>query len=192
MRIRLAVAAGLAALALTAPTTAQAAPPAQHCVVNLAKGGATSCYTTFTAAVAAATNGRVTDAPSDPRAARGNASFRAKLDESTKKQASGQTVAPLGGIVIGIEYYHIGWAHPSKIFSGDSTCSTQTWDNEYEWDLWGDWTWNDEISSFETFANCWVDHFDLPQYQGAHLGYQPSQYYIGDTMNDRTTSLRWS
>jgi hypothetical protein len=37
-----------------------------------------------------------------------------------------------------------------------------------------------------------VNHFDKGNWQGINLGYQPSQYYIGDLMNDRTTSLLWS
>jgi hypothetical protein len=195
MRKHLAAAVCTALLALTVPASAEAATPARHCVVDLAQEGATSCYRTFTEAIAVATKGRVKDAPADSEDARRNAGFQAKLGESTQKQSTQSTATArqqLGGIVIGVEYYHIGYAGGTYTFTGDSTCTTETWDLEYEFDLWGNWTWNDEISSFHTYGNCWVDHFDLPQYQGAHLGYQPSQYYIGDTMNDRTTSLRWS
>lgn len=94
--------------------------------------------------------------------------------------------------MVGIEYMHIGWAFPAAVIEVDHGCSWTLSDVDWQADLWGNWYWNDEISSFQVYANCLVRHFDLPAFQGDRTPYQPSEYYIGEWMNDRTSSIQWS
>ena len=52
-----------------------------HCVTSLTKpGNPTTCYDTFTAVIAAATGGKVTDAPADPRVAMNDKSLAGEVE----------------------------------------------------------------------------------------------------------------
>jgi len=50
----------------------------------------------------------------------------------------------------------------------------------------------DVISSYYTFANCWVEHYENPSWGGAKVGYHGSRSYIGAALDNRTSSQRWS
>lgn len=52
--------------------------------------------------------------------------------------------------------------------------------------------WDNRISSSWTFANCHVRHFEDPFFAGARTVFQDGTSYIGDAMNDRTSSLQWT
>jgi hypothetical protein len=52
--------------------------------------------------------------------------------------------------------------------------------------------WNDRISSFRGFSNCWTKIYEHSGFGGAALGYQGDTRYVGDALNDQTSSIRWS
>ena len=52
--------------------------------------------------------------------------------------------------------------------------------------------WNNVITSFQSFANCWLKHFESPGFGGAVIGYGPTDSYVGAVMDNQTSSLRWS
>ena len=59
----------------------------RHCVTDLSKrDDPTTCYDTFTAAIAAATGGRITDAPADLRVAMNDERFLARVYNTGKKK----------------------------------------------------------------------------------------------------------
>ncbi|MET7622638.1 hypothetical protein [Streptomyces sp. NPDC005408] len=183
------------ASASAAGTGGTAEPAAgRHCVVRLSQGNQMSCFATFSAAIAAATGGKVTNAPADPGSAMADPAFAAQLDESAAKRPSSaprSTATTPGNTVIGIEYEHIGFAGSTFVLTSDYGCTPDLDYAEWEYTFWRT-SWSDRISSFRTYAGCRANHFDGPFYDGAQTGYQVSQYYIGEPMNDRTTSIRWS
>jgi cell wall-associated NlpC family hydrolase len=67
---------------------AKTARKAGHCVTSLTKTvNPTTCYDTFTAAMAAVTGGKVTDAPADVRVAMKDQGLLARLNVSGDKKA---------------------------------------------------------------------------------------------------------
>lgn len=51
--------------------------------------------------------------------------------------------------------------------------------------------WNNDISSYLTYSNCWVKLFDLPGFGGASTAYRGSQPTLG-WMNNDASSARFS
>lgn len=190
----------LTASALPAPNTAAASPPTgRHCVVKAARPGLSdpageTCYRTFTEAVAAATGGRIADAPADSTVAFHDRDLQKRLNATTGNRKHPVTAgrAATGYVLIGIEYEHIGLGGRSRLFYADAPCTTTTDDADWGFADLRRTDFNDTISSFLTYNNCWVDHYEHIWYGGDHTGYQPSQYYVGDWMNDRTSALIWS
>jgi hypothetical protein len=48
--------------------------------------------------------------------------------------------------------------------------------------------WDNVISSFRTFSVCWTRIWEHPNRAGASFGFAPDTSYVGDAMNDRTSS----
>lgn len=176
-----------------------------HCVVSLDPGSSTpaamACYRTFTEAIAAATNGVVADAPA-ALSESNKASVFSKIEAANR--ANSDEVRPQ--LVISVEYeggsYGGAW---SITFEGPASCTASTSDIDYQADLpeyypgttiriW------DAISSFQTFSNCWVDHYYLQGFGLPRTGYYGSQpsmptMSIGGgpfSGDNNTRSIRWS
>lgn len=178
--------------AVTAPAAqANAAEPAlDHCVYNVSTGEY-SCYTTFRAAVAKATNGQVTDAPLGASAVK-NASFMKKLEGP--KAARTDAFAPADiTFVISIEYdlknYNDGDG-ASIIFDAHAQCVTDgardyTVNDIRDVNPW----WNDRISSFEGSNHCEVNHYEHQVRNGGDTtGAKARMASMGD-MHNKTTGL---
>lgn len=186
--------------ALVTPHTAAASPTTgPNCVVEVSRPGASdpaeqTCYRTFSEAVAKATGGRVTNAPTDPRAAFGDRDLQKRLNVTmgTQKNPVAAGRALQGNVLLGIEYEHVSFGGGSRLFYGDRACTTTTSDAEWGFADLSSTGFNDVISSFVTYNNCWVDHYEHSGYAGAHTGYQPTQHSIANWMNDSTSSLIWS
>ncbi|HEX8346039.1 MAG TPA: hypothetical protein VF657_15060 [Actinoplanes sp.] len=190
---------GLAAIAAVAVGTgpAVAAPPAagaaagRHCVVQL-PDQKVSCFSEFRAAIAAATNGRITDAPNDPAAAATDWAFERRINEASSLPRS--TAAAVEYYVLSIEFEHRyrgdngGQTH---IFSATSKCIEDGLrdfqvDDIRNIDPW----WNDRISSSQGYNTCDVNHYEHSNQNGRSTGAQPYTDSMG-VMNDLTTSLTW-
>lgn len=52
--------------------------------------------------------------------------------------------------------------------------------------------WNDTISSFTGFSGCWTKIYEDAAFQGASLPYRGERTYVGDAMNDQTSSMTFS
>jgi hypothetical protein len=195
MRIRIiafaaiVVAAVGAAASFTTPAQAQAGAggKGRHCVMNLSAPSApTTCYDSFTEAIAKASGGRITDAPSDVRAAMRDPKLAAELNSG-------------GGIgtkafVIGVEYYLQNFSGASLTFNGDHTCTGTTSDLEYRQaplPTLGGINWNNNIRSFQGFNNCYQRMWDNANCTGLLLDYTGSSADMG-VARDRTECIDWS
>ena len=103
----------------TTPTTAaktgkraKIAKKTGHCVRSVTKPDTpTTCYDTFTAAIAAATGGQITDAPADSRVAMNDQRLLARLNAGTgKKSGDKKSAAPTpaagASLPIGTIFYY--------------------------------------------------------------------------------------
>lgn len=177
--------------AAAAATGARAQAPERHCVVHLGERGRTSCHRTFRQAIADATGGRVADAPLDPAAALSDQTFNHHLDSTAdgKKHAR---VAVQDAIVVSVEYEHADYGGSSRVFTGTHPCTATTGDVDFVYSNLAAVGFDDTISSFMTFGNCFVSHFENPDFGGIRTVFEPTRSYIGDLMNDRSSSLQWS
>jgi hypothetical protein len=96
--------------------------------------------------------------------------------------------------VIGIEYEHRNYGGASlnvTVAPNGFTCTTTTSDVDASLSSMPS-GWNDRVSSYRTYANCWAKHYQHSNFGGSSVGYAGSRTYIGDALNDRTSSIRWS
>lgn len=177
---------------LSAPASAQK----PHCVIaataipkdgtgSLAAGPAESapaaCFETFAEAAAFATQGRVS-LPSDAR----------------PQDLWPELLPSAGPYVIGIEY-------ENKVFGGRSLTITYEFPcavgNVYlnsmpleRQPIWPwPYDWNDKISSARAFSGCNHSyHFEHVNFGGAVADCGTGCSYIGDALNDRTSSIMWT
>lgn len=182
------------------PASGSSARSSRHCVV--APSGETTCFGTFTEAIAVATAGEITDAPADPKlvdqpgfAARINA-----IGERVKQSgpaASG--VVPFSQVVIGIAYKDAHAEGDTWVFIQPFGCDSNksTVDFSVENLNTSPYTccdFNDNISSFLAFNNCLMVLYEDWFFGGAATnGGTPidGMGYVGDAMNDRASSIRW-
>jgi hypothetical protein len=96
--------------------------------------------------------------------------------------------------VVGTEYQHRNYGGVSfnaRVTSNGFTCTGSLSDVDGQIASLTSF-WNDKISSYRTYAACNVKHYEHSNFGGASVGYHASRSYIGDAMNDRTSSIRWS
>lgn len=51
--------------------------------------------------------------------------------------------------------------------------------------------WDNVVSSFRNYSNCWTNHYEHANFGGASTGYLDDRSSMG-AMNDQTSSIRWS
>ncbi|WP_339154160.1 hypothetical protein [Actinomadura luteofluorescens] len=175
----------------SAAASARAQAAGRHCVVHLAEHGRTSCHRTFRQAIADATGGQITDAPLDPAAAASDQTFNRRLDSTAGGKKHARTTLQ-DTIVVSIEYEHADYGGSSRVFTGTHPCTATTGDVDFVYSNLAAVGFDNTISSFMTFGNCFVSHFENPDFGGIRTVFEPSRTYIGDLMNDRTSSLQWS
>ncbi|MFI2209247.1 peptidase inhibitor family I36 protein [Streptomyces sp. NPDC020141] len=200
MRVRTGVTGLMAAACasvLLAPSPAAAAQapgagPDSYCVKNI-ETDRTTCYDTFRESIAAATGGRITDAPAPEKAA-ADKRFLAKLNAPSRALANAGTAASAGAdsraansVLHALVYEHAHYEGRVIAIVSDGPCKNNgKWDNEVA-SLGSDW--DNQISSLIPANNCYVELFSDPYFQGARQLYTSSTPYVGSAMNDQASSL---
>ncbi|MEU8775610.1 hypothetical protein [Streptomyces sp. NPDC048606] len=173
---RIAVALATTVLALgTGAATANAAPVQKNCVLNIDSGDM-RCYGTFREAVAASTEGRVTDAPLSAQ----------HIDQKLADRLKGvPDTAGASAVQLGVVYTDANYGGSALVLTGGSGCQSG---NGRDAQINLDGTWNNSVSSLTTLS-CWLELWDAPNTSGVHQEYQQSTSYVGDAMNDRASSI---
>jgi hypothetical protein len=146
---------------------------ARHGSVNVTRPDLIGCYTTFSDAVAAGTNGGVRLAQDMTPSGLRNADLRVGTSASE--------------VVIGLEYPQMSFGGVSTIYSAAATCSAN---NIIETNYVGD-ALNDRFSSGKGFGGC--DHnkkFQNADFGGDVLTCTPNCTNYG-TLSNQVSSLRW-
>jgi hypothetical protein len=180
---------------LDSPDPAVSTAPAQHCVVS--PSGEEGCYASFTEAIAVATGGAITDAPDDSRAAVDDPEFIARLDAlgSARPKPTNGSAQLSSSVVVGIVWKDANFLGDSWIFwkpwGCDGNPATKDWEiSNLNAPPYSDYGFNDVISSFRSYAWCTTVLYDDWMGFGASLSGEEMSY-VGDTMNDRTSSIRF-
>ena len=180
-------------LALATPLQAAHSPrevPAKnHCVATLehvipgvpdARISQYDCYSSFSEAIYAATDGMVWLPSNESFAAQ-----RQVLDQELKALKANPT--PSGPYVISVDYMDVNYAGFSLTFRGDAPCSTTV---AYETTGMPS-GWNDVTSSSIGHSNCNTNiQYEHVYYGGAVVVCTPDCVGFG-SLNDRISSRRW-
>ena len=134
------------------------------------------CFATFSDAIYAATDSRVRLAPS------------VTADTVDERTLNGPDKSTNASFVIGIENVDAGFQGASFTITSSVTCAGFNITFSFA-NIAG---WNDVITSARAFSNCNnAVHFEHV-FSGASINCGTACANIGDAMNDRTTSVRWS
>lgn len=180
------LAAALLTLGLTGPALAAPATgsPAESCVVTLAPPSGQPqerCFDNLAAAVSYATGGLVHISPNTNRVT------QSQLDGGKRTAKSTGDTETESNLVIGIEYEDRDFRGVSKVYNVNATPCDKggTYSDR---DLRGD-SLDDEISSARSYEGCVSTHYQYANFSG--MKHACGCAGMG-SMNDRTTSIRWS
>src|SRR5262249_17114350 len=156
---------------------------AGHCVTSLTKpGNPTTCYDTFTAAIAAATGGQITDAPADPGVAMKDKGLLERLNATGVKKSTGanQPIAdvPIITLFCAEDFERCVIGGNSITYTGrpcDNSVFPVEWQVPYVGDDWNDWS-----ESFRGFNNCWGKIFKDRDFGGEFKNFAPERASFGD------------
>ncbi|MEU8543641.1 hypothetical protein AB0C52_27240 [Streptomyces sp. NPDC048717] len=193
--VRTLVALGLGTLATVAavasPAVAQEptyvpTTPGRHCVADT-DNGTMSCFPTYREAIAFATQGRVTDAPDDTRAAAHDKKLQERL--SGPRSEHGLKLAKNSGAGLQATTRVLGTIYSDKDFGGSSLnlvgslgcVRYPVFSGLYD-------GWNDSISSTNS-GQCDVTLFQHADFLGFSQTYRGAVPYVGDAMNDQASSI---
>ena len=153
-----------------------------HCVVDASEPEPT-CYATFSEAMAAATGGRITDAPDDVSAALADDGLAARIDALGLEDVAQISAS---SVVMAIFWEHWYFEGAAVVIKG-STCSDTLDDVDFAWPRLT--RMNDRISSFRCYNNCWCKLFEHWYYGGSCYGYYERADKIVGNMNDAASSF---
>ena len=115
-------------------------------------------------------------------------------DGITPSELTDEMVAPGAGrsaqssYLLSIEYEHKGFNGDTHYFYASASCVGHNWQNPNLATI----GWAEKISASEGYSDCnKVKHWENTYYDGAVKTCYGSCSYIGDAMNDRTSSLQW-
>lgn len=195
-----AVAATIVGLGVLAGPTATASAasdvPGSHCVAHATGDLQLACYDSFAEALEKASGGRLTHGPKNAAEALDDPAFIARVEaanaDANRADAAGGFAAAAGfDTVISIDYMNTNWNAPELIWLGTGNCSTSTNNTDYEISTMPA-GWVNVVSSYRTFANCWVKHYEDPSFNGNVEGYNGSRASMTAGVDNRTSSERWS
>ncbi|MFC8845231.1 MULTISPECIES: hypothetical protein [unclassified Micromonospora] len=177
------------------PPAGAASPPEQHCVVDVATEEM-DCYDSFRKATAAASGGRITDAPDDAQAAAADPGFRRLLSGGGRKLdgvgAAQEGFVAQADIVIGVMYEDDNYAGSTLTYRAPSGCTGPITDVDWLVELITPDSWNDEIGSFLAGGGaCWVSLFEHRSWLGASTPFASLDDELG-VLDDEASSIRWS
>ena len=183
--------AGLGILAVASPASASPESGDSHCVARATAGTPEAvCFASFAEALQFASGGRLTSGPKNGSEGVTSPEFVARVN-AANDEASRVSAASGYDTVISIDYTGTGYSGSELIWLGTGNCTTSTGNTDYEIDTMPA-GWVNVVTSFYAFANCWVQHWEDPNQGGAHVGYTGSRSNIGSTLDNKTSSERWS
>ncbi len=167
-----------------------------HCLTSLTKTeNATACYDTFTELVAAATGGKITDAPADVAVAMQDKELLKQLNASTDKK-QGPANGPKSGADVLVLTIFCDDHYTGCTFGAGSTswvgpaCSDTLNDIDSSIAYVGD-DWNDDFESFIAYNNCYAKVFEHANFGGASTPWAGALPDFG-VLNDEGSSIQLS
>ncbi|MFI8931547.1 hypothetical protein ACIG3E_28225 [Streptomyces sp. NPDC053474] len=167
--------------------------PTKACVQTVQAGKSKpskpTCYPNYRAAIAAATHGGITDAPVSAQQAAMNKNFQARLARLGKSAPQGKAAATGETPYLLAQFYtEANYGGTALVYMGAGACERDN-GTDYQRPYVGD-EFNDAISSLKTYSDCRANLHEDRDFQGANIGWLYGEWdYVGDAMNDRTSSI---
>ena len=100
------------------------------------------------------------------------------------------TAAPAATTAISVDYMDAGYSGASLTWFENGIVSCNGFPNYQASSMPSGW--NDDISSYADYANCSNNpHYENNGFRGAVVNCGPNCSYVGNAMNDRTSSEKW-
>lgn len=141
-----------------------------------------SCYKTVSQAAFAATGGRL------------RLPANATLQDEARAYKLLENASPNSVNIISFWYQDINYGGNSlRITTTDPQCSSSTTYGYGSMPTVNGFNWDNQLSSIDGgYYNCeWIRMWDFPNYLSTNLCIDFGTSYVGDTMNDRTSSIYW-
>ena len=189
-RTRLGAALATAAIAITGSVTAVAVPAhaaedvgeGGHCVTTTVKDSGMRCFATYDEAKAYVSS--IAEILPDKRPD-GTQGFKAE------SLGSGTNLFGFRLIFIGFDWeYYVPLGGSLWVITTGPACTGPTNNIDYEVSFVGG-RWNDDISSYLDFSNCWTKLYEHANFGGRSRGFQGDSPTLGD-FNNIASSIRWS
>ncbi len=177
----------------------QAAGHQRHCVRTVGHSE-TECFSTFRAAISAATGGRVADAPANASELATDRALQKRLFAAPRGSSatdsgrlSPRSVGDNDVVgccnVISVEYEHTGFGGNTLTYRVKGHPCDGDGGLEVGVQYVGD-KWNDEISSYVGSGRCQVKHYQHSGYNGSSTRLRQQDNNMG-VFNDETSSIKW-
>jgi len=118
----------------------------------------------------------------------GAATFGAGAPAEAAPSTASGNVGVLESVVHTIFYEHKNYGGSTLTSTGDYGCDTNS---DVDWQRSSlSSAWDNEVSSWRGFSYCDTRIYDYSNFGGASYGVFASTAYVGDAMNDRTSSYK--
>lgn len=173
--------AGVAAAASMLVASPAHAAPGEHCMIVLPEKVMPRCFDTFEQA---------------KQFAESIGAIEPSKEGQTAPQAIRAVAAAAGGLtLLSIEFDLPAWNFLGAevwVYGSAGPCTPTIGDVDYELPDWAVFGFDQKISSFLTYGKCWTKHYDLVNFGGLAVGYQASNAVMNASINNDTSSERWS
>lgn len=167
---------GVVASLVVAAPSASAAPAARHCWSSVDSPEQARCFTNL-AAVANDISG-------------GDVQISATSTTFSDAERQAIAISPLATYIIGQVWADDNYTDASWTFTASGDCDTNA---DVDWNVGSMPSgWNDRVTSFKSYGLCATKIWENTNYGGASLGFYVNRTYVGDAMNDRTSSIQWN
>lgn len=116
----------------------------------------------------------------------------AELPSAQAQAARSGGVTPAATYIIAKLYDNAGFNASAGVLEVTAGAACTTSKTNVDASLSNLGVWSDRISSFQGYANCYVQLWGNPGFAGASLGYYSGTSNVGSAMNDRASSARFS
>lgn len=159
-------------LGVTPPSAASAHE--QFCWMNVVTGEG-ACYATYAEVIADVSDGSTT--------------LDSEQEGLTENQVRELAEGPSATYIISEIYDGAGYSGARFTFTAPRACDNTTTINFSRSVMPSGW--NDRLSSFKSFSNCSTRIWEHGGFSGASYGFFVDSWYVGDAMNDHTSSIQW-
>lgn len=153
-----------------------------HCTFNI-ETTASKCFSSFREVISYLSDGQVVPKQAD-RLSQGEAD-QVAVASAAEARSSGNVAA--ASVVLAVLYDYSGYGGGTLNITASYGCDSNI---DVDWQNLTPGSFNDRTSAFIGYSNCQVQIYEHTNYSGARY-YATSASYVGDAMNNRTSSHKF-